>query len=110
MNEPNIKKQCWECKGRRLVCDYTCPRCKKCEIRGVDCPGYGGAKPLKWLQPQQVRSKGRRRDVRADSGSATTMDCVVVPRSIKPDRDSTDILEAFEYCESPIIPHQSKYC
>ncbi|KAK4096853.1 hypothetical protein N658DRAFT_408306, partial [Parathielavia hyrcaniae] len=51
-------KQCWECRGRRLVCDFARPSCRKCQARGVDCPGYDDKKPLKWLQPQQVNAKG----------------------------------------------------
>lgn len=26
---------------RRIVCDLTTPKCKKCEKKGLDCPGYG---------------------------------------------------------------------
>ncbi|KAF4437156.1 C6 zinc finger domain-containingprotein [Fusarium austroafricanum] len=42
---------------RRLVCDLGKPKCRKCRIRGVDCPGYQH-KPLLWMRPGQTRSKG----------------------------------------------------
>ncbi|KAI3572926.1 hypothetical protein IWW34DRAFT_810955 [Fusarium oxysporum f. sp. albedinis] len=48
---------CWECSRRRLVCDLGTPKCRKCRVRGVDCPGYQH-KPLQWMRPGQTRSKG----------------------------------------------------
>jgi hypothetical protein len=58
----NQRRQCWECARRRLVCDSTRPSCTKCSKSGVECPGYGKKKPLKWLEPGQVNSqRGRRR-------------------------------------------------
>ncbi|CAG7556482.1 unnamed protein product [Fusarium equiseti] len=48
---------CWECSKRRLVCDLGTPKCRKCGVRGVDCPGYQH-KPLQWMRPGQTRSKG----------------------------------------------------
>jgi hypothetical protein len=48
---------CWECSKRRLVCDLGTPKCRKCRVRGVDCPGYQH-KPLQWMRPGQTRSKG----------------------------------------------------
>jgi hypothetical protein len=50
---------CWECSRRRLVCDLGTPKCRKCRVRGVDCPGYQH-KPLQWMRPGQIRSKGAR--------------------------------------------------
>lgn len=82
-------KQCWECRRRRLVCDYARPQCRKCQVGGVACPGYEGKKPLKWLQPQQVNSKGPVKMVMAMS------------RPLKPGsgREMIAILEAIEYCK-----------
>lgn len=48
---------CWECSKRRLVCDMRTPKCQKCRVRRVDCPGYQH-KPLQWMRPGQTRSKG----------------------------------------------------
>jgi hypothetical protein len=99
MAEPNTK-QCWECRGRRLVCDFTRPECQKCKTRGVVCPGYDGAKPLRWLQPQQVKAKGRRKfDISKGSVDPVARNSIAVPRSLKPDPEMSDILEAFEYCK-----------
>jgi len=81
-------KHCWECRRRRLVCDFTRPKCRKCQVRGVACPGYDGQKPLRWLRPQQVNAKGPEK--------------TVVPRSVKPaaERQMSAVLEAIEYCKN----------
>ncbi|KAI8172005.1 hypothetical protein K4K51_011598 [Colletotrichum sp. SAR 10_75] len=57
------KRHCWECRRRCLVCDFTEPACRRCSAAGVECPGYGDAKPmrLEWLAPGRVISRGRRR-------------------------------------------------
>ncbi|KAF9889352.1 hypothetical protein FE257_007462 [Aspergillus nanangensis] len=72
----NPQRPCWECRRRRLVCDFSVPECNKCRAAGVDCPGYGDKKPLKWLAPGKVRSRNRRRKcdspTRKDSASSTT--------------------------------------
>jgi hypothetical protein len=85
--------QCWECRRRRLVCDSIRPRCRKCQVRGVDCPGYDGKKPLKWLQPQQVNSKGPAK--------------IIVHRALKSasEREMTVIFEAIEYCKIAACRH-----
>lgn len=57
------RKQCWECHRRRLVCDSSLPGCNKCRAAGVECPGYGEKKPLKWLTPGKVTSHTRQRRV-----------------------------------------------
>ena len=59
---PDDKRPCWECLRRRLVCDYTRPTCMKCVKSGIVCPGFGNAKPLKWLTPGSVTFR-RRKDV-----------------------------------------------
>ena len=59
---PEEKRPCWECLRRRLVCDCTRPTCRKCVKTGIVCPGYGNAKPLKWIAPGSVTFR-RRRDV-----------------------------------------------
>ncbi|TDZ18423.1 hypothetical protein Cob_v008619 [Colletotrichum orbiculare MAFF 240422] len=58
------KRHCWECRRRCLVCDFTEPACKRCSASGVDCPGYGDAKPVryKWLAPGATTSRGGRRN------------------------------------------------
>ncbi|OAR03058.1 hypothetical protein LLEC1_05046, partial [Akanthomyces lecanii] len=57
-------KQCWECRRRCLVCDFTLPACNRCREDGVDCPGHGASKPesLEWHTPGMFTSnicKGR---------------------------------------------------
>ncbi|KAK4244933.1 hypothetical protein C7999DRAFT_16842 [Corynascus novoguineensis] len=83
MEATNVK-QCWECRRRRLVCDVTHPECRKCQVRGVACPGYG-RKPVKWLKPQQVNSKGPEK--------------MMVSRTFKDERgrQMSAVLEAIEY-------------
>ncbi|KAL4895285.1 hypothetical protein BDV59DRAFT_152674 [Aspergillus ambiguus] len=61
------QRPCWECRRRRLVCDISIPECNKCRASGVDCPGYGKHKPLRWLTPGKVRSRTNQRK-RTDSG------------------------------------------
>ncbi|KAK3693138.1 fungal-specific transcription factor domain-containing protein [Podospora appendiculata] len=58
---PPPNHQCWECRRRRLVCDAASPVCSKCRSSGIVCPGYGDNKPLTWLAPGRVISRGRRR-------------------------------------------------
>lgn len=91
--EGHKTKQCWECRRRRLVCDFTRPGCRKCQVRGVACPGYEGRK-LKWLEPQQVNAKGPLK--------------WVVPRPLEPEgnREMGAIFEAIEYCKHtfPSLP------
>lgn len=37
----DVIEACFNCTKRRIVCDLTPPKCKKCEKKGLDCPGYG---------------------------------------------------------------------
>ncbi|KAH8424442.1 Zn(II)2Cys6 transcription factor [Aspergillus melleus] len=53
------RRQCWECRRRRLVCDSARPACNKCRAAGTECPGYSGNKPLKWITPGKVKSRNR---------------------------------------------------
>ncbi|KXX82205.1 Arginine metabolism regulation protein II [Madurella mycetomatis] len=89
--EGHKTKQCWECRRRRLVCDFTRPGCRKCQVRGVACPGYDGRK-LRWLQPHQVNAKGPLK--------------WVVPRPPEPEsnREMGAIFEAIEYYNVHISP------
>jgi hypothetical protein len=88
MSDP---KACWECHKRRLICDFGSPACQKCEARGVACPGYGEKKPLKWLQPGQTRSKGKR----------ARKEVNVIRLTLKDPSEATSVFEAIEYCEYP---------
>jgi hypothetical protein len=56
----NRRRQCWECHRRRLVCDFSHPGCRKCYTAGVECPGYGEKKPLKWITAGVVTSRLRK--------------------------------------------------
>lgn len=76
------KRQCWECARRRLVCDSTRPSCTKCTKSGVECPGYGQKKPLKWLKPGQVNSQRGRR--RATEGKERPKHVEVETKSVVP--------------------------
>ena len=65
------KKHCWECRRRCLVCDSAEPVCSRCTRSGVQCPGYGPAKPtnLRWLAPGAVLSRRPRRKRGKDSSA-----------------------------------------
>ncbi|KAF4461505.1 C6 zinc finger domain-containing [Fusarium albosuccineum] len=88
-----ILKPCWECSRRRLACDFGRPGCKKCQTRDIECPGYG-KKPLKWLQPGQTRSKGRR----AQKESSVIRLC------LKDTGEAATLLQAMEYYNAQICP------
>lgn len=92
------KKQCWECLKRRLVCDFSRPRCKKCGARGVSCPGYDH-KPLRWMAPGQTRSKQRGvRTPQTDTQAASCEPTAIAP-SIDVCSEVTEVFEAIEYCK-----------
>ncbi|KAI2789685.1 hypothetical protein POX_d05181 [Penicillium oxalicum] len=40
-------RDCRRCIKRRIKCDRTLPRCRKCSIRDFQCPGYDAVQ-LKW--------------------------------------------------------------
>ncbi|KAB8232391.1 Zn(II)2Cys6 transcription factor [Aspergillus alliaceus] len=48
-------KDCPKCKSRRISCDRTLPKCRKCASRSFDCPGYGLI--LRWTQGVASRGK-----------------------------------------------------
>ncbi|KAJ1326116.1 fungal specific transcription factor domain-containing protein [Microdochium nivale] len=56
---PSVKRHCWECLRRRLVCDSGRPYCRKCYNAGIVCPGYDDKKPLKWIANGSVSSRPR---------------------------------------------------
>ncbi|KAI1826573.1 hypothetical protein F4861DRAFT_536885 [Xylaria intraflava] len=56
-----LRKHCWECQRRRLVCDSAQPACNRCRKNGVECPGYSETKPLRWVKPGRVTTRNRRR-------------------------------------------------
>ncbi|KAM5341582.1 hypothetical protein ACJ41O_014613 [Fusarium nematophilum] len=94
MNPPHsTPKPCWECLRRRLVCDLGRPTCKKCRDRDVECPGYD-KKPLKWLQPGQTRSKGRRAKKESN----------VIRLGLKDTTEVTTLFEAIEYYNVRVCP------
>ncbi|KAM0426418.1 hypothetical protein ACHAPT_008465 [Fusarium lateritium] len=88
-----MSKSCWECLKRRLVCDLGRPGCKKCQSRDFECPGYD-KKPLKWLQPGQTRSKGRRAKNESN----------VIQLSLRDTTEATTLFEAIEYYNVHICP------
>ena len=118
------KRQCWECQRRRLVCDFSFPACNKCCAAGVDCPGYGENKPLRWLAPGKVTSWTRQRRrliAQKDKGQSATaatssegitdeipvlprhpereVGKVSVPPSIKLTTEACTAVEAIIYCK-----------
>lgn len=47
--------QCWSCRERRVRCGSEVPGCLKCAAKGLDCPGYGRTRPLRWRKPKNPR-------------------------------------------------------
>lgn len=62
----NRRRQCWECRRRRLVCDFSLPGCRKCYTAGVECPGYDEKKPLKWVTTCEVDIPASEEDCSAE--------------------------------------------
>ncbi|KAM4054315.1 fungal specific transcription factor [Hirsutella rhossiliensis] len=91
-------KKCWECLKRRHVCDRSRPSCKKCGVRGINCPGYDH-KPLKWMAPCQTKAKRRGADppIRRGERLAVAPALDVCP-------EATQALEAIEYYNINICP------
>ncbi|KAI0486979.1 fungal-specific transcription factor domain-containing protein [Xylaria cf. heliscus] len=56
-----VRRHCWECLRRRLVCDSTRPVCNRCRTNKIVCPGYGEQQPLRWVKPGRVTARNRRR-------------------------------------------------
>ncbi|KAI1469851.1 fungal-specific transcription factor domain-containing protein [Daldinia caldariorum] len=75
-SKPRSKRHCWECRRRCLVCDFTEPACRRCSTSGIECPGYGDVKPVKfkWLPPGKVvsRGRGRKKSSSKEAASETT--------------------------------------
>ncbi|KAH6884496.1 fungal-specific transcription factor domain-containing protein [Thelonectria olida] len=86
-------KPCWECLKKRLACDFTRPACRKCRLRNTECPGYG-KKPLKWLEPGQTRSKGRRAKNESN----------IIRLCLKDTSETSTVVEAIKYYNNHICP------
>lgn len=41
---------CWSCRKRRVCCDLERPSCRKCTVKGIECPGYDAKRPRRWTQ------------------------------------------------------------
>ncbi|KAM4068026.1 fungal specific transcription factor [Hirsutella rhossiliensis] len=52
---------CSTCTRRRIRCDLAQPACKKCNKRGLECPGYGPR--LRWAGGVAVRGRLKGRNV-----------------------------------------------
>ncbi|KAL4898029.1 hypothetical protein BDV59DRAFT_53930 [Aspergillus ambiguus] len=50
---------CSTCLSRKVKCDETRPGCRRCAMKGLDCPGY--TRPLEF-RPQRPTDLARRRD------------------------------------------------
>lgn len=50
---------CYNCMKRRVICDKTSPKCKKCAKRALDCPGYGIR--YRFAKPQHIKDTSRRK-------------------------------------------------
>ncbi|ETS83595.1 hypothetical protein PFICI_05471 [Pestalotiopsis fici W106-1] len=51
------RKGCATCLRRRIRCDQTLPSCRKCERKGLTCPGY--ERRLRWAGAIAVRGRFR---------------------------------------------------
>lgn len=114
------RRHCWECYGRRLVCDSTHPECQRCVKAGKTCPGYSDRKPvrIRWLAPGQVQSKMRKsKNQRAGKVIKATEESVTTPEMVllSPQLETVEmnvLFDATEYCMpaemSDCVEHRSK--
>ncbi|GJN75918.1 fungal transcriptional regulatory protein [Purpureocillium lilacinum] len=72
-------KGCSTCTKRRIRCDLGQPTCKKCEKKGLTCPGYGPR--LRWAGGVAVRGKLKGQNVPLPG---------LAGRSPEPDSDETE--------------------
>ncbi|KAA8641475.1 Zn(II)2Cys6 transcription factor [Aspergillus tanneri] len=89
--EPGERRQCWECRRRRLVCDSSRPACNKCLAAGTECPGYGSKKPLKWITPGTVKSRNRGRPPGSGKGSTSAAKTKSMSKSPQVDNASISV-------------------
>ncbi|KAF2752752.1 hypothetical protein EJ05DRAFT_490653 [Pseudovirgaria hyperparasitica] len=66
----SLAPQCWSCRRRRVRCDSEKPACLKCQVKGIECPGYGDTKPLVWIKGPNARKKRRKVDAHQTSGES----------------------------------------
>lgn len=109
-------RHCWACLRRRLVCDFTRPSCNRCYKDGMDCPGYGTQKPLRWKGNEVVARPGSRWAMRVAPISsdrekdkqvswiqgepeAETASNTAISR-FQVTTDVCDVFQAVEYCTS----------
>ncbi|OKL56122.1 hypothetical protein UA08_08707 [Talaromyces atroroseus] len=114
--EETGKRHCWECRRRRLVCDFTRPECNRCSRAGIVCPRYGDTKPLslKWLVPGVVQSHDRRPrkrnvgnipDATAERSLANARGMAVSPRHMEMIVPAeSDLVQATEYFNAYVGP------
>ncbi|KAL2856492.1 fungal-specific transcription factor domain-containing protein [Aspergillus pseudoustus] len=67
------KRHCWECRRRKLVCDFTWPGCNRCARSGVNCPGYGETPPLriKQFKPPKSKPRGQKKQAGSEAGPSS---------------------------------------
>ncbi|RGP76896.1 c6 zinc finger domain [Fusarium longipes] len=51
---PKSRNGCLRCKARKVKCDENKPICGRCEVRGLECPGY--ALNVRWSKKHEVRA------------------------------------------------------
>ncbi|OJJ30540.1 hypothetical protein ASPWEDRAFT_164800 [Aspergillus wentii DTO 134E9] len=65
-------KSCSSCDRRRIKCDRTLPQCRKCTIRGIQCPGFNSVR-LKWGQGVASRGPLAGRNIPVQHASAESI-------------------------------------
>ncbi|KAL5360171.1 fungal-specific transcription factor domain-containing protein [Aspergillus floccosus] len=100
-------KDCHSCYRRRIKCDRSLPKCRKCTIRGLQCPGFDLIR-LKWDQGVASRGSfaGRRTPVRRKAvtdGRQSQSSTLTVdnPHSSTQERDETNAHPAPAITASP---------
>ncbi|CAL5869924.1 uncharacterized protein PFLUO_LOCUS4157 [Penicillium psychrofluorescens] len=72
-----VTKDCRVCNRRRIKCDRTVPSCRKCDIKGVECPGYGPR--IRWTNAAAIRGRYKGLGTLATFGAARQSTTTTTP-------------------------------
>lgn len=97
--DQNKSKPCYNCVKRRIICDRSPARCRKCVKKGLTCPGYG----IRYRFAHEFR-EGRKQatEATADADAATTAVPGPAPVAGSPASASVAASSSVEYYSGPL--------
>ncbi|KIW35324.1 uncharacterized protein PV07_02026 [Cladophialophora immunda] len=63
-----VRKGCYNCNKRRIICDETEPHCAKCTKKGLDCSGIG----IRYRFNDGIASRGKLRGLSIPVGQSSS--------------------------------------